>query len=184
MRCCCCHWDFTVEFTADQLHSQSTSFTTHHRNNPEELSDDWRLEQIRLRPIIVHITNKNLENTMDTFNGIFKNILNTSWMLIQIIFKIFGECYIMGRNTTFKPLLYLFKMSILWLFYFLSCLHCIVSPFLQFFLNRWKSILRYVFKIMEVKWKKQTFNIYCNQPNPPKVEKNIHRQTEVWTKQN
>lgn len=56
----CLLCEFTVEFTAHQLHAQSASLATHHRDNADVLSNDWRVKQVGLGAVVVYISHKYL----------------------------------------------------------------------------------------------------------------------------
>lgn len=56
--------EFTVEFTAHQLHAQGASLTAHNRNNADVLGNDWGLKDVGLGTIIVHVPHKNLGKTV------------------------------------------------------------------------------------------------------------------------
>lgn len=60
MSCFVC--EFTVEFAAHQLHAQGAGLATHDGNDADVLSDDWRVKQVGLGAVIVHVPHKHLWN--------------------------------------------------------------------------------------------------------------------------
>ena len=55
--CVCVH---TIELTAYQLHTQGARLATHHRDDADKLGDYWRVEQISLGAVVVHVPYEHL----------------------------------------------------------------------------------------------------------------------------
>lgn len=53
--------EFTIEFTAHQLHTHSAGLATHYRDNADVLGNDWGVKQVGLGAVIVHVSNKYLQ---------------------------------------------------------------------------------------------------------------------------
>lgn len=53
---------FTVKFTAHQLHAQSTSLTTNHRDDSDVLSHNGGVEKVCLCAVVINVTHKNLKH--------------------------------------------------------------------------------------------------------------------------
>lgn len=60
--------EFTVEFTAHQLHSQSASLTTHNGNDADVLGNDRGVKNVSLGAVIVHVPDKNLGERWEQAN--------------------------------------------------------------------------------------------------------------------
>ena len=52
---------FTVQLAAHQLHAQRARLPTHERNDPDELGDERRVEQVGFGSVVIHITHKHLQ---------------------------------------------------------------------------------------------------------------------------
>lgn len=88
----CCLCEFTVELTANQLHAQSAGFATHYRDNAYVLGDDWRVKQVGLGAVIVHIPNKYLQKREKLTKSIkcpnnHHNNNNTCWFKKQFLIQ-------------------------------------------------------------------------------------------------
>ena len=52
--------NFTIQLAAHQLHAHGAGLATHNRDNADKLGDDWRVKQVGLGAVIVHVSHKYL----------------------------------------------------------------------------------------------------------------------------
>lgn len=60
--------EFTVELTAHQLHAHGARLATHHRDDADVLGDDWRVKQVGLCAVVVHVSDKYLQSKKELVN--------------------------------------------------------------------------------------------------------------------
>lgn len=60
--------EFTVELTAHQLHAQGAGFATHYWDNADVLGNDWRVKQVGLGAVVVHVSNEYLQRKEESAN--------------------------------------------------------------------------------------------------------------------
>lgn len=73
---------FTVQFAAHQLHAQRARLPTHQWNDPEELGDERRVEQVGLGSIVVGVPNKHLQRRGRSQQSTWMRAAWPAWRLL------------------------------------------------------------------------------------------------------